>query len=137
MLNGALWLRGFRPFFLGACLFAIAAMAQWLGVYLYGMPLELSGVSVQLWHAHQMIYGYSMAVIAGFLLTAAWNWTGLKTASGASLAWIFLPWAAARFLMLGGTAQLAWAAAADLLFMLGLLLAVTRPVLKTASNPSM
>jgi uncharacterized protein involved in response to NO len=131
MLNGSLWLRGFRPFFAGACLHAIVAMALWLGVYLYGHPLQATGISIFQWHAHEMIYGYSMAVIAGFLLTAAWNWTGLKTASGASLAWIFLPWVAARVLMLGGTGQLAWAAAADLLFMLGLLLAVSRPIVKT------
>lgn len=134
MPNHSLWLRGFRPFFLGATLFAILNMVQWLGVFLHGLPLKLDTISIFQWHAHEMIYGYTMAVIAGFLLTAAWNWTGLKTASGASLAWIFIPWATARILLLGGTAQLAWAAAADLIFMLGLTFAVTRPIIKARQH---
>ena len=106
-------------------------MANWMAVYLFGFTLDLrGGVTPFQWHAHEMVYGYAMAVIAGFLLTAAWNWTGIKTAKGAGLVAIFLPWLLARALMAGGTAYLDWATVADLLFMAGLLFAVARPVIK-------
>jgi uncharacterized protein involved in response to NO len=130
LINQALWLRGFRPFFLGASVFAVLAMANWLLVYRLGLQLNLSGLSIFQWHAHEMLYGYAMAAIAGFLLTAAWNWTGQKTASGAGLALIFIFWVAARILMANGTRFLVYAAAADLLFMLGLGIAVGRPIIK-------
>jgi uncharacterized protein involved in response to NO len=122
--------RGFRPFFLGAALFAIVTMAAWLAVYRYGLPLRVTGISLFQWHAHEMVYGYAMAVIAGFLLTAAWNWTERETASGVFLALIFAAWAAARALMLFGTDLLWFAAAADLAFMLALAFAVARPILQ-------
>jgi uncharacterized protein involved in response to NO len=130
LINQSLWLRGFRPFFLGASVFAIASMVMWLLVYRFGLQLDLAGLSIFQWHAHEMLYGYAIAVIAGFLLTAAWNWTGQKTASGAGLALIFIFWVVARVLMANGTRFLVYAAAADLLFMLGLGIAVARPIIK-------
>jgi uncharacterized protein involved in response to NO len=123
-------LRGFRPFFLAASLFAIFTMAMWLGVYRFGLQLQLDGLSMFQWHAHEMIYGYSMAIVAGFLLTAAWNWTGEKTAAGASLAWVFAPWVIARLLMAPGTPYLVYAAAADLVFLLATGFAICRPIIK-------
>jgi uncharacterized protein involved in response to NO len=126
----SLWLRGFRPFFLGAALVAVLSMVMWLSIYLFQLPLNFPGISIFQWHAHEMIYGYTMAVIAGFLLTAAWNWTGQETASGAGLAWIFLFWVLARALMMIGTDLLIYAAVADLSFMLGLGIAVARPVIR-------
>lgn len=122
--------RGFRPFFLGATLVAVLSMVMWMAVYRFRLPLELSGISMFQWHAHEMIFGYTMAVIAGFLLTAARNWTGEETARGASLGWLFAIWMVARVLMLGGTEFILWAAIADLLFMLGLGISVARPILK-------
>ena len=130
MTGQALWLRGFRPFFLGASLVAVLSMIMWLSIYLFQLPLNIPGISIFQWHAHEMIYGYTMAVIAGFLLTAAWNWTGQETASGAGLAWIFLFWVLARGLMMTGADLLIYAAVADLSFMLGLGIAVARPVIK-------
>jgi uncharacterized protein involved in response to NO len=125
-----LLMRGFRPFFLGAALVAVLSMVMWMAVYRFQFPLELSGISMFQWHAHEMIFGYTMAVISGFLLTAARSWTGEETARGAFLGWLFLIWALARVLMLNGTGFLLWAAIADLLFMLGLGIAVARPILK-------
>jgi uncharacterized protein involved in response to NO len=122
--------RGFRPFFLGAALFAIVTMVAWLAVYRYGLPLRVTGISLFQWHAHEMVYGYAMAVIAGFLLTAAWTWTDRETASGVFLALTFAAWAAARALMLFGTDLLWFAAAADLAFMLALAIAIARPILQ-------
>jgi uncharacterized protein involved in response to NO len=125
-----LLMRGFRPFFLGAALVAVVSMLMWMAVYRFRFPLEISGISIFQWHAHEMIFGYTMAVIAGFLLTAARNWTGEETARGASLGWLFVIWMLARILMMFGSAYLLWAAIADLLFMLGLGIAVARPILK-------
>ncbi len=105
-------------------------MVTWLAVYSFGLPFDVAGISIFQWHAHEMVYGYTMAVIAGFLLTAAWNWTGEETASGAGLAWIFAFWLIARMLMLSGTALLPYAALADLVFMLSLGIAVARPIIK-------
>lgn len=130
MNKQALWLRGFRPFFLGASVFAILTMVTWLLVYRFGLQLDLAGLSIFQWHAHEMLYGYSIAVIAGFLLTAAWTWTGEKTASGAGLALIFFFWVSARIFMVIGTGFLMYAAAADLLFITGLGIAVGRPIIK-------
>jgi uncharacterized protein involved in response to NO len=123
--------RGFRPFFLGAALFAATTMALWLVAYRYGFHGALSGLAPAQWHAHEMIFGFAMAVVAGFLLTAAWNWTNQETASGMALGLLFTAWAAARILMLPGTVFLGLAATADMLFMCGLLLAIARPIVKT------
>jgi len=76
-----------------------------------------------------MIFGFAQAVIAGFLLTAAWNWTNRETASGGALMLLFAAWAAARVLMMPGFVSLTAAGAADLLFMAALLFAIARPVM--------
>jgi len=122
--------RGFRPFFLGASLFAIVTMGVWLAVYRFGLQLSLERLSVFQWHAHEMIFGYAMAVIAGFLLTAAWNWTDQETATGTGLAVIFAFWVLARILMINGTSYILYAAVADLAFMASLAFAVARPIIR-------
>lgn len=124
------FMKGFRPFFTGAVLFAILSMGVWMATYLFQWPIPLAGMSMFQWHAHEMIFGYSMAVIAGFLLTAAPNWTGEKSVSGIPLAILLTFWSIARLLMLDGSQFLPVAAIADLLFMLGLFVAVAKPVLK-------
>ncbi len=86
---------GFRPFYFGAALFAVAVMLLWLGIFL-GRLTPASGLSPVLWHAHEMLFGFAAAVIVGFLLTAGRAWTGLPTPRGAMLAALFALWAAAR-----------------------------------------
>jgi len=126
----ALFNLGFRPFFLGAALFAIVAVAAWTLVYTLGIPLPIREVSPFQWHAHEMIYGYSIAVIAGFLLTAVRNWTGADTVHGAALLGLFCLWAGARVAMLFGTALLDLAALLDILFILMLSAAVAAPIIR-------
>lgn len=75
---------GFRPFFLLAALFAAAAIPIWLLIY-DGVIEPVSYLPPTVWHGHEMIFGFAIAVIAGFLLTAASNWTGRRTASGLGL----------------------------------------------------
>ncbi len=81
--QGTAWLRlGFRPFFLAALAFGVIAMLVWLVVFSRFIELPLAGLSPLAWHGHEMIFGYSMAVITGFLLTAVRNWTGVDTVRG-------------------------------------------------------
>ena len=74
--EAALWGRGFRPFFLLAAAYAVFSMLVWSGFWggYVGPPSYFGDPT--LWHAHEMLYGFTMAVVAGFLLTAVANWTG-------------------------------------------------------------
>jgi uncharacterized protein involved in response to NO len=122
---------GFRPFFLGAGIFAVLSVLIWTGLYSLGWNVELNGLPPVLWHAHEMIYGYSMAVVAGFLLTAVRNWTGVQTLHGYPLLILFLLWAAARILPFSqGLVSLQFMAIVDNVFIALLVLAVTYPVAK-------
>lgn len=86
---------GFRPFFFLAALYAGLAIPLWLAVYLGG--IELPGPFEGLhWHAHEMLFGYLGAVIAGFVLTAIPNWTGRLPLSGRPLALLVALWLAGR-----------------------------------------
>ena len=88
--NGwALLQNGFRPFFLLAGIFMVLALSSWLWIFTGngGAPRYYGPVG---WHAHEMLFGYTTAVIAGFLLTAVRNWTGLATVSGYKLAALVL-----------------------------------------------
>jgi uncharacterized protein involved in response to NO len=119
---------GFRPFFLGAALWAVIAMVLWIGSLAGLWPLA-EGYGALPWHAHEMVFGYSVAVVAGFLLTAVPNWTGRLPVAGWRLFLLFLLWCAARvaFLATGWTGPLP-AAVLDSLFLPCLLLVVAREV---------
>ena len=111
---------GFRPFFLGAGFFAMLTMALWAAIYIFQINFDLKNISQFQWHAHEMIFGYAMAVIAGFLLTSVRTWTRSTTLEGPPLLLLFLLWAAARICFLFGTAWILLAAIADILFSLWL-----------------
>jgi uncharacterized protein involved in response to NO len=94
--SGPAWLAlGFRPFFLAAAVAAVVAMGLWLGFWL-GWATPGGTLTPTIWHGHEMLFGYAGAVIAGFLLTAVRNWTGLPTPSGQRLAVLVSLWALAR-----------------------------------------
>lgn len=76
---------GFRPFFLLAAFFAIFLMAVWVPAFVGGFAFDTYYGQIG-WHSHEMIFGYASGVIAGFLLTAARNWTGRPTPAGGLLA---------------------------------------------------
>ena len=86
---------GFRPFFLLAGLSALLLMAAWLMIYNGIVPApEYYGAIA--WHGHEMLFGYTAAVVAGFLLTATKNWTGYQTVRYWPLAGLTLLWLAGR-----------------------------------------
>jgi len=129
-IGGALLSLGFRPFFLGAAVFAVIAIAAWTLVYTLALPLPLEMLPAFKWHAHEMIYGYSLAVIAGFLLTAVRNWTGMETLTGMPLLGLVALWAGGRIAMLFGTGLAAAAAVLDVAFVFSLAGAVVVPLVR-------
>lgn len=86
---------GFRPFYLGAAIFAALAVPLWAAVFLGHARLDLR-IAPMLWHGHEMLFGFAVAVIVGFLLTAGKAWTGLPTPRGAALGALACLWLAAR-----------------------------------------
>ena len=86
---------GFRPFYLGAAAYAVVAMGLWFLVFTGRMAVA-PRLSPVLWHAHEMLYGFVIAVIVGFLFTAGQVWTQLSTPRGPALGALFALWAAAR-----------------------------------------
>src|SRR5690242_3139053 len=79
----ALWHLGFRPFYLLASLFSATSVLLWVAqVSGYLSSAYLQG---PVWHGHEMLFGYTTAVITGFLLTAVRAWTGQPTATGVPL----------------------------------------------------
>ena len=100
-MSTALLNLAFRPFYLLAALFAALAVPAWVASLAgHGWPAGyLEGLA---WHQHEMVFGFALAVIVGFLLTAARVWTGRPTPSGLPLALLAGHWLAARVLMVSG-----------------------------------
>ena len=92
---------GFRPLYIAGTLFAALALPIWL-VMFFGQLAWTPNAPPLLWHAHEMLFGFAVAIIVGFLLTAAKAWTGLPTARGPVLAALLLLWLAARIAALVG-----------------------------------
>ncbi len=130
----ALFNLGFRPFFLGGAVFALVSIFAWLGLinhwFADQQAMTSTVVSLSQLHAHEMLYGYTMAIIAGFLLTAVKNWTGIQTCHGWQLAIIFACWLAARVLNLVPSSWMHAAVVFDALFNVGLIAALFIPILR-------
>lgn len=88
--GAAVWSSGFRPLFLCGAVYAPLAAALWL--------------EAPLWHAHELIYGFSGAIVAGVLLTALPSWTGAAELRGAPLAMLTALWLAGRLAVLAAAA---------------------------------
>ena len=67
--------QGFRPFFFAAGIWSVAALALWIVMLVTGTAVP-SRFDPLAWHIHEMLFGFVMATVAGFLLTAIPNWTG-------------------------------------------------------------
>ncbi|MBU3030609.1 NnrS family protein [Paracoccus marinaquae] len=121
---------GFRPMFLGAAIWAALAMVLWL-LAMAGridLPTRFDPAS---WHAHEFLFGYLSAVIAGFLLTAVPNWTGHLPVIGWPLGGLLCLWIAGRLAILFSTAMPPAAAAlADLAMPVALLAFLAREVIR-------
>jgi len=101
----------FRPFFLGGALFSLLALTLWGVFWVTGLEWVPYGGWIW-WHAHEMLFGFVVAIMVGFLLTAVQSWTGQESIASWPLAWLFGLWLAPRFLLLypvaGTEALLPW-----------------------------
>lgn len=112
----ALFEYGFRPFFLLVGAYGVASIAAWVPMWFGHAALPL-GWPPMLWHAHEMIFGFAMAGIAGFVLTAVPNWTGSPPVRGGYLVFLAALWLAGRAAMWASAAlPLSVVAAVDLAF---------------------
>ena len=127
-MKSALFNLGFRPFFLFGSTYAAISIFVWVQVYSGQSDQTFSFASPLTWHAHEMIFGYAMAIIAGFLLTAAKNWTGVPTINGLPLLLLLLIWLLARILSF--LDHFIWQAVFDNLYLLGLVIALVIPITK-------
>ncbi len=122
---------GFRLFFSAAAGYSLLAMLAWTAMYQAGWHPASPSLTPVIWHAHEMIFGYGMAVIAGFLLTAVRNWTGIQTLRGYPLLLLALAWLAARVLFFfDAPGTLPLQVLFDGAFELGLIVSLLVPVLR-------
>jgi uncharacterized protein involved in response to NO len=126
----ALWALGFRPFYLLASAFAAISIGLW--------ALQFAGWIGQpylqrpLWHAHEMLFGFTLAVVVGFLFTAGRNWSNLPTPTGLTLAALAALWVAGRVLVL---TPFGWAAAiVNAAFPLAAAVALAIPFVKSGNR---
>lgn len=92
------WLRlGFRPFFLVGSVYAIIAVVAWVVMFQKGQP-EILQVPALWWHAHEMIFGFAMAIVVGFVLTAVQTWTGVNGTKHYRLLLLVVLWLLPRVL---------------------------------------
>ena len=87
----------FRPFFLLGSGYAIVAISIWVWMFNVGQP-SLLQVPAIWWHVHEMLFGFSMAIVVGFVLTAIQNWTGVPGTKGYRLGLMVALWLLARLL---------------------------------------
>jgi uncharacterized protein involved in response to NO len=117
---------GFRPLFLAAGVWSVIALTLWMAVLsgIFTLPSRFDPLS---WHIHEMIYGFVMAAVGGFLLTAMANWTGQPAVAGGALATLSVLWVAGRAACLVSAWLAAWVVVAvDLTFPAALMLVVLR-----------
>lgn len=134
----------FRIFFSGGALFAVVIMLLWALVFTGQTAIDAQTLSPLYWHGHEMVYGYALAIVAGFLLTAVKTWTGVVMPHGYKLLGIFSCWLMARLCwaafglgLLQGASVLYVAAVFDVLFMGAMVWAVGRAVLKVKQYKQM
>ncbi|MDE2344213.1 MAG: NnrS family protein [Betaproteobacteria bacterium] len=129
--QSALWNLGFRPFFLLAGMFSVASILAWIAQQ-SGLSGSYRYAASPLWHAHEMIFGYAFAVVAGFLLTAVRNWTNQPTPSGRPLMLLALLWGLGR--VLAASPWFAYGPLADAVFALAVAAAIARPLLRSGNR---
>jgi uncharacterized protein involved in response to NO len=126
----ALWALGFRPFYLLASIYASLSLALW--ALQYSGHLGTALIRGPFWHGHEMLFGYTIAVVAGFLFTAVRNWTQRATPTGAVLAAIAALWLAGRILVF--TPFVLAAAIVNALFPLAVAIGIAVPLVASGNR---
>ena len=126
----ALWNLGFRPFYLLASVFAALSILLWICQYTGQLPAAY--LRSPAWHGHEMLFGYTLAVVAGFLLTAVANWSGKPTPTGGALMSLAVLWVAGRVLVL--TPYATAAAIANVAFPVALGIGIGKAVVQSRNR---
>ncbi len=114
-LSAAVWELPFRPFFLGGTAFAALLVPLWIAVLLGALPWILpAGVNPLLWHGHEMVFGFGLAIIVGFLGTASQTWSGQRGLHGSRLVLLFSVWLVGRLAFVIPGLSVAWRLALEL-----------------------
>ncbi|MHB8814366.1 MAG: NnrS family protein [Steroidobacteraceae bacterium] len=133
----ALFSYGFRPFFLAAGIWGAVAIALWIAMLTRGLELP-SRFDPLTWHVHEMLFGFVLAAVAGFLLTAIPNWTGRRPVAGAPLAILAGLWTLGRVAVLVSAWMPPWlAVAADVAFPIALAAVVAREIILSGNRRNM
>ncbi len=135
-MRPTLFAAGFRVFFLLTALYGAVSVAAWGLMFQAGVATS-GPLTSNLWHGHEMIFGFALGAIGGFLLTAVPNWTSTPPVSGWPLAILALLWLAGRgvfWLELGGMSQPLITALVDLSFLPALGLAVGQQILSARNK---
>jgi len=125
--------KGFRPFFLLGASFATLAVPIWITALEVGYAPGGAFGAMQ-WHAHEMLFGFTTAIIAGFLLTAVGNWTNRETATGTPLALLAALWSLGRVAVFFAERAPRMAALVDAAFLPTLAVTCALPVLRTKNR---
>jgi len=124
---------GFRPFFLLAGGYAAIVIPGWMALF-SGHAALPGALPAMYWHAHEMLFGFVAAAIAGFLLTAVPSWTGARGFAGVPLALAVIAWLAGRVAMASVASLPFWVVAAAELALLPVLAGLLAPPLLRARN---
>lgn len=125
---------GFRPFFLAAGWYALLALGVWLWLYQAGLA-PFGALPAFQWHAHEMLFGFVAAAIAGFMLTAVPSWTGGRGFAGRPLVLLAALWLLGRVAMAAaGVLPLPLVAVAELVFLPALALTVAPSLLRSSNR---
>jgi len=134
----ALFYCGFRPFFFGGATYAVMVTLAWAAAFAWPGQAFIPGGGSVLWHSQEMIWGFAMAALCGFLLTAVPTFTQSTPVQGAPLALLFSLWCAGRLTALGSPAPLQLLnAVCDLATLAGLLFFIGRPLWRSAEHRSL
>ncbi|NQY51126.1 MAG: NnrS family protein [Piscirickettsiaceae bacterium] len=136
--NFALFELGFRPFFFFSSLFSVIATIIWMANYSFNWVLPISETTPVVWHGHEMVFGYTIGIISGFLLTAVRNWTGISTIKGLPLIILVTIWLLARILpLLNSSTLFVWAGVCDILFLIIFIITILYPIIKAQQWPQL
>ncbi|MCU7929366.1 MAG: NnrS family protein [Candidatus Thiodiazotropha sp. (ex Codakia rugifera)] len=124
---------GFRPFFALAALSGLFLMILWVTFFYTGVAPSRYFTTID-WHSHEMLFGFTTAIIAGFLLTAVRNWTGIDTLTGKPLALLALLWLMGRLLPFTPSIPHWLIALTDWLFLPALVVALYPPLIKAENR---
>jgi len=130
----ALFDYGFRPFFLLSGCYALAIIPIWLYRFAHAAT-PFGALPAMYWHSHEMLYGFVMAAVAGFLLTAVPSWTGARGFAGRPLIIVVGLWTLGRIAMSTVGAVPFWlTATAELSLLPALLTLLAPPIFRSANR---